>query len=292
MSATADCSCVCPTPAVVKVPGTDGADGAAGAAGVSSYSILISPANSLPIPANLGTVTNLPISETAWMAVGQNVFVEGAGYFRVVSKSVGIATLLRLDVPANLPPVGNFAINSVVTAAGPEIGLGALPANITDNSTGTSGTTITGGAGVHTLTFGFSFAGTGAGTGAIVPVNGFIPGYKFKVLSWSMIVTELLVGASGTRTFNLDINGTDNAATLIPTVASHSVVGTVVGAVGVAGANTGSETAYISIESVATANAITAGKMSIMLKIQNMDTADAIATLANRINSLINTTLA
>lgn len=114
MAESVDCSCACPAVETVLVPGTGGDPGTNGTDGLNVFTItsadFVVPAISSPV-----TVT---VNDSTWMVVGQNVFVQGAGYFSVASKpSSTSASLTYLDYS------GNTAAGNTITA-----GAGVSPA--------------------------------------------------------------------------------------------------------------------------------------------------------------------
>lgn len=74
--------CVCPTPEVVNVPGTAGTDGTNG---VNAFTTLIA---DFVVPA-IGATNAISVDNNSWMAVGQNLFIEGAGIFEVMIVGAG-----------------------------------------------------------------------------------------------------------------------------------------------------------------------------------------------------------
>lgn len=157
-------------------------------------------------------------------------------------------------------------------------------AALTDSSTGAASTTLAAGVGYEILTFSHTFIG---GTSAVEPVTTLTLGFKFKIISWTAVVDVLLVGAGGSRTCNMEIGTTDvgtSPSTLVIAEA-NATVGTVIAGAAVAGANTGSAAATFSIEIASGGTAFSAGKVTFQILVQNMDTADAIASLAAQVNA-------
>lgn len=154
---------------------------------------------------------------------------------------------------------------------------------LTDSSTGSDAVSaIAAGFGVQEWRFSHTFIG---GTSAVEPVTAWTPGYKFKILSWSAVVDVLLVGAGGSRVFNMEIGTTDVGSTpsTLTLAEANATLGTVVAGTAVSGANTGTSTDTFSIELANGGTAFSAGKISIIVKVQNMDTADAMATLVDKL---------
>lgn len=155
---------------------------------------------------------------------------------------------------------------------------------VTDNTTGTVGNTFAAGAGVSTLIFPATLPV--GGTSAVDQVTAFTPGYKFKILAWSYQEAVAATGSGGSRVYNMEIGTTDvgtSPSTVTITTAS-AAVGRVIAGTTVTGANTGSASDTVSIEVAASGTTHDAGSGAFHVRIQNMDTADAIASLADKSN--------
>ena len=165
-------------------------------------------------------------------------------------------------------------------------------ATLTDNSTGTASQTLAAGAGVTSIAFAvMNFADTGAGSmGATTTgdvVTDYIPGFKFKVLNLDFITDLPGAGSSATAAVAVHIGATpvtDCVCTI--TEASTDTRGELTSGVVASAANTGSATDTISLNK-ATSTVFTAGSGYFLLSLQNMDTADAIASLADEVNALL-----
>lgn len=148
---------------------------------------------------------------------------------------------------------------------------------LTDNSTGTASTTLAAGVGVTTLAFFFNLAEI-AGNGDVLTT--YTPGYKFKILSVDFAVCKAVTTAAKRADLNIEIGTTDLTGGVVSiTSAAATPAGVVIAGSAVTAANTGSSSATISVEaSNVTAHAEGSGWL--LVKIQNMDTADAVASLA------------
>lgn len=161
---------------------------------------------------------------------------------------------------------------------------------ITDSGTGTVSDTLAAGVGVSTMHFPFEFT---TNTSAIDVATAFVPGYKFKILSWSWIDGgTLLVGSSGSQVANMEIGTTDvgTSPSTCTVVQAGTADGRRIDGAAVSGANTGSASDTFSIEIATSGTDITAGNGAFHVVIQNMDTADAFAAIADKWNE-IRTTL-
>jgi hypothetical protein len=106
-----------PSGATVSAAGPAGAAGAAGTPGaaLSAYDAL---ASSFVMPAAAANVT-IAIANTAWMGVGQVIYIASAGYFQVASiSSATQASITNLNYPGNASAGGTIASGSKVSAGG------------------------------------------------------------------------------------------------------------------------------------------------------------------------------
>lgn len=150
-------------------------------------------------------------------------------------------------------------------------------AALTDSTTGTAGTTLAAGAGVFTLSIPITLAQI---TGAGDVLTNYTPGYKFKILGVHFAVTVAVTTAGKAADLNLEIGTTNLTGGVVSlTSANCTPLGAVVAGTAVTAANTGSASDTISIES-ASVTAFAEGEGVLLIRIQNMDTADAIASLA------------
>ena len=153
------------------------------------------------------------------------------------------------------------------------------PNLVVDSSTGTAGNAIAAGVGVYTLTVPWTWA---TSTSAIDVMTAIVPGHAFKVLAWDWTDGgTVLVGASGSRVANLEIGTTDvgTVASTCTVVQAGTANGRRIAGTTVTGANTGSATDTLSVEIASGGTTITAGDGAFHIKIQNMDTANALASL-------------
>ena len=158
---------------------------------------------------------------------------------------------------------------------------------VTDSGTGTDGGAIAAGVGLYTLTVPFTWV---AGAGALDVCSAYVLGHKFKIMSWSWVDGgTVLVGSSGSRVANMEIGIVDVGTTpsTCTVVQASTAPGRKIDGTTVTGANTGSATDTFSIELAASGTEITAGNGAFLVKIQNMDVADAFAALAAEVVNLI-----
>lgn len=160
-------------------------------------------------------------------------------------------------------------------------------ADLTDNSTGSASTTIAAGVGVYDLPL-YAVLPIG-GTSAVDQVTTFTPGHKFKILAWSYLESVATTGTNSSRVYNMEIGTTDvgTSPSTLTVTTSGAAVGRVIAGTAVSGANTGTSSDTISIEVAASGTTHDAGAGMFIIRIQNMDTADAIASLAAQTDALL-----
>lgn len=193
--------------------------------------------------------------------------------------------------------LGFSAVYGASTVVVTYLGLTTLPAgtqvslqaptvfydDITDNSTGTVGRTVAAGAGVTTLSFPVDL--TSFTTGALDLVTTYLPGYKFKILDLQYVVGKVGTGAGATQSINAAITGVNVTGGVVnPTLANAATMGAKVAGTAITALNTGSVTDTISIKCAAGGTVFTAGAGVLLMKLQNMDTADAIASVIDSEN--------
>jgi hypothetical protein len=168
-------------------------------------------------------------------------------------------------------------INSVTAAAA------ATAAAITDNTTGTASQTLAAGAGVHTISIPMDLANITDGD----VLTDYTPGYKFKLLAVDFAVGTPVTTAAKATTLNLDIGATPTTGgTVALTSANCTPLGAVVAGAAITAANTGSASDTISVVAASTTQFVE-GDGYLLVKIQNMDTADAIASITDDYGKLL-----
>lgn len=155
--------------------------------------------------------------------------------------------------------------------------------SITDNGTGTASTTIAAGVGVYNLNFQFDLADIADGD----LVSDLLLNHKFKILESYFVITEAVTTADKLTTLSIDISDvavTNSAIAL--TSANCTPAGAKVQNAGALAANTGAANATLTIKAAST-TAFAEGKGVLVIAIQNMDTADAIASIVAEFNELL-----
>jgi hypothetical protein len=152
------------------------------------------------------------------------------------------------------------------------------PNLLVDSSTGTASNAIAAGAGVYNVTFGpILLAGI---TDADV-ITSWVPGHKFKILSISVINIVAVTTAAKATTLNLEIGTTNlTGGAVALTSANMTPKGSVVAGSAITANNTGSATDAVSLEASST-TAFVEGSAIVQVVVQNMDTADALASLVS-----------
>jgi hypothetical protein len=158
---------------------------------------------------------------------------------------------------------------------------------LTDSTGATASNTLAATSGTDTLVIPCTLP---AGTSAGDVITNYVLGYKFKILAWSFTTAVAGVGTGASRVFNMEIGTTDVgtvASTCTLTEASTSDVGEQTAGTTVTGANTGTAANTFSIEVASGGTAFTAGSGFFTILVQNMDTADTIASLSAKVDELI-----
>lgn len=275
------CCAQCGSTEIINVPGVQGEqgnDGTDGADGKNAYSITLA---DFIVPPVGNTVTDVVIADTDWMVVGQIVFVEGAGAFEVAAVTDSThANLTYLDYSININSGLTITAGAGITPSGNQITVSGITA-LTDNTTGIASDTLAAGAGVQTLAFYIDAATIANGD----LLTNYVPGYKFKILKFDARCAKPVTTGAKASNINLEIGTTDLTGGVIALAGTYILGAAQAGSV-VSGANEGNQTDSISIEASAT-TAFTEGAFWLILEIQNMDTADAFASIADKINDTL-----
>lgn len=282
MSQATDCCSGCETPAVVEVPGVQGNPGTPGTDGTDGVNAFTVTTANFTVPA-IGNTVVVTVANSTWMTIGQVVFVQGAGSFSVSAKGSALsATLQYLDYATNTAAGNNVASGAQISPGGSQIVV-ATPGTLTDNTTGTAGSTLAAGTGVSTIAF---YVDLTLLTNADI-LTTLIIGYAFKILAVDFGV-HVAVGTGGkAATITPYIDGVAVTGGILSlTSANCTPKGKVVTGSAVTGTNTGNASATLSL----TASAVTTfleGNGWIILTVQNVDSANSIASLRSKVNTLI-----
>jgi hypothetical protein len=272
--------CVCPAQTVlnVAVPGPQGAAGPAAPTPTTTADFVV--------PALAATVT-IAVTTTAPFSVGQNLWIGGYN-FQIVAGGINSLTSLTLKW-IGLP--GDGAANATV-ASGAVVnsGTGLLDflslntvAALTDSTAGTASDTLTSTVGIQTLAFYVTLANIAANG----LVGAFTPGYAFKVLKVDFAVEKAVTTASKLATITPKISGTSVSGGILSlTSATLTPVGTVLAGSTVSSPNTGTAGQTLAFGASAVTTFVE-GTGWIIVQIQNLDTLNAVASLAAKINNLL-----
>lgn len=268
--------------------------GAAGAAGGNSFTTTTA---GFTVPA-VGANVSVPdgfvhVASTSWMGVGQIVFISDGtdfGSFRVVSITNPTAFVAEyLGFTGEAAPGVTIDSGASVSPGGTQPALAVpLPTALTDNSTGTASNTIAAGVGISTLTIPLTSLATGLSTSALDLLTGYVLGYRFKLLSFDFVTTIVGAGAGASQVFNLEIGSTNvTGGVLTVNLTSTDTIGEVTAGTAITAANVGTAADSISLEMAVGGTAFTSGSGYFLIRVQSMDTADAVASLAEHTNDLI-----
>lgn len=156
----------------------------------------------------------------------------------------------------------------------------------TDSSGGTAGTTVAAGVGKYILPHYINLASI---TGAGDVLTTFTVPHKFKILSFDAFVVIPATTAAKAVTLNLEIGTTDlTGGAIALTSANCTPMGAKIAGSAITAANTGAADATVSIEA-ASVTAFVEGTVMVQIHMQNMDTADAFATLLTAGDEVANT---
>lgn len=271
------CVPCCDVPQTVEVPGPQGNSG------------ITTTTASFVIPA-IGATVAISVGDTSWMLVGKNLFIGDSSKFgnflvTAIGSSVGF-TGEFLGLVGDSTVGSTIASGAVVT---PGTGNYVVPVTLdtlaafTDSTTGSPGSTLAAGVGQTFLSF--YIALSDIATADLITT--FTLGYKFKILSFSFIVDVVdSTGAKG-ATIQTKINGSSLTGGLLTlTSALVTPKGQVINATTITAGNTGSNSATISLTGALNVAAFVTGSGWLMLRVQNMDTADAFASISTNLNSL------
>lgn len=205
-----DQDCVPPEPSQGPVgpQGPQGDPGTPGTDGIDSFTVTTASAT---VPA-IGNNVTLSVAHGLWAVPGQPIYVQGAGFFEVVSRTSTTIVAKNLGATGNASPGSSISLNSAVGPAGYASAL-LSPLSISDGGTGQSTKTAAFNALSPLTTTGdliIYSSGTNARraigtTGQLLQVSGGLPTWVTPSFSASVITTGTLPLERG------GTNGTDAA---------------------------------------------------------------------------------
>lgn len=152
---------------------------------------------------------------------------------------------------------------------------------ITDSTGGTPAATLAATTGIQTVIIPVSSLATGLSTSAMDLLTNYTPGYAFELLKFDFVTTIAGTGAGASQTFNLEIGTTNVTGGVVnTTLASTATVGSITAGTTITAANTGTASDTISIEMAAGGTVFSAGSGYFVLKLRNLDTVNAISSVA------------
>lgn len=155
---------------------------------------------------------------------------------------------------------------------------------LTDSTTGTAGATLAATVGIQTIAIPIQLASMT--TAAADLMTNYVPGYAFELLSLEFVTTTIGAGAAASQVLNLEIGSTNvTGGVLTILLADTDTLGEKKAATAITAANVGTAADTLSIEVAASGTVFTAGAGYLLLKLRNMDTVNAIASLAAKSNA-------
>lgn len=112
-------------PDSTQVPGPPGANGAAGTNGTDGVNAYTALTAAFVVPAVAATV-QIQVEDNSWVAPGQILYIEFAGYYEVQSKPGADIIVENLGYTGNAAPATNIPIASTVSPAGLQGPAGSL----------------------------------------------------------------------------------------------------------------------------------------------------------------------
>ena len=154
---------------------------------------------------------------------------------------------------------------------------------ITDSTGGAVSDTLAVGAGIYQVSFPFDLADIADGD----LVTDYVVGHKFKIISLKWKTTKAATTAAKDSDITMDIGSTAITSVAIALDSDDSTTDTLGGVTNIdsTALNTGSATDTISIVAASTV-AFIEGSGVFTVEIQNMDTADAMASISDKWNEL------
>lgn len=293
MSVPSDCCSPCTTPSPVNVPGPTGASAIAYT--LADFVI--------PIVGNTVTVS---VTTVTSFAVNQNVFIGGAN-FEITGINTGAVTLqlktlgftsdtapgatvisgtIVCAVVGNLVPPLGYAMGGTNAATRLAALVGLTPnmagvAALTDNTTGASSGTLAAGVGECLIAFYLNMADITA----VDIINGYTPGFAFKILGLTLHMVKAVTTGGKAATLTPKINGVALTGGVLALSGTYALNQQIQGAA-ISGLNTGTSASTLTLTGSAV-TPFTEGEGWIIIRIQNMDTANAFASLAAKVAAII-----
>lgn len=271
----------CNSSQTVAVPGPQGPQGAAAPIILTTASFVI--------PAS-GSSAVVTVTSTAYFQQHQNILIGnsggGIGNFQVDSIISPTQFFgLNLGFRHDFPPGSTIPSGSVVTSGPGYFDFLNLTGTValTDSTGGAISTTLAATCGIRTLAFYVTLANISA-SGLL---GAFTPGYAFKILKVDFAVEKAVTTAAKLATLTPNISGVAvTGGVLSLTSANCTPASAVVAGSTVTAANTGTAIQTFSIVASAVTTFVE-GSGWILVRIQNLDDINALASIASLVNTLL-----
>ena len=250
-----------------------------------------SPAGTVAIGYPSGTVqadfTGDNASATSYLLVNDNDrYTEAADQFDI---SFGASTITLTNKTTSTWAIGDKitlnAANASVLDPADLVTFGPI-VSLTDSTGGTGSDTLAATAGIVTVAMHLDLVALT--TSAADLLTAYTPGYAFELLSLEAVFTTLATGSGASQVLNLEIgttNVTGGVLTLL--LADGDTLGKKKAATAITAANIGTASDTISLEVAASGTVFTAGKVTLLLKLRNLDTVNALSSLSDKIEELL-----
>jgi len=198
----------------------------------------------------------------------QGNFAQGASNFSLV---YGASTVTLTYLGSTTIPAG-----TKLTLQAPLIDY----EDITDNTGGAIGRTAAAGVGIQTLAFFMNLADIANGD----LLTNYVPGYRFKILKADFRVLKPVTTGAKLATLNLEIGTTNlTGGAIALTSANCTPAGVAVAGTAITADNVGTATDSFSVEA-SSVTTFVEGNGWLLVSIQNMDDADAFASVIDAEN--------
>jgi hypothetical protein len=284
MGNTISSHCACPTPVVVDIPGAEGAPGTPGTNGINgqdginAFTLVANPGFTPPAK---GSSVTIPVMNSVWAAIGQYIVVQGGYIFQVAAiPSTTSITATYLNIGANTATPSAVVAGATVSPSGP-------PPFVT----GLTNFTIPGGLTISNsiaATVGYSTLAFQIDANKIVAADlmtTYKPGYAFKLIAFDARANIAVSTTPCAATVSLKISGAAVTGGAIALNGAYALGAAQAGSA-ITALNTGTSSDTITIIA-ASVTAFTEGSFMLYITIQNLDTANAIASIATQVNSLV-----
>lgn len=160
----------------------------------------------------------------------------------------------------------------------------ASQVSFTDNSPGTVSDSIASTVGIETIAIQVDLAQISAAGDVF---SAYVPGYRFKILDFAYMANVPASTAAKAATLNLEIDAVNvTGGEIALTSANASPLGAKVSGSAITASQIGAAGSSISVEA-ASVTAFAEGSGTLLIRIQNMDSADAFSSLGDKVNEIL-----